>query len=55
MTFHHHDVVGARMTRDRMLALRYSTDDVRKVSTLVDLHLRFHTYKMGWTDSAVRR
>ena len=55
VTFHHHDVVGARMTRDRMLALRYSTDDVRKVSTLVDLHLRFHTYKMGWTDSAVRR
>lgn len=55
VTFHHHDVVGARMTRERMQALRYSTDDVRRVSTLVDLHLRFHTYKMGWTDSAVRR
>lgn len=55
VTFHHHDVVGARMTRDRMTALRYSTDDVQQVSLLVDLHLRFHTYKMGWTDSAVRR
>jgi poly(A) polymerase len=43
------------MTRDRMQALRYSNDDVRDVSELVDLHLRFHTYKMGWTDSAVRR
>ena len=55
VTFHHHDVVGARMTRDRMGALRYSNDDVAAVSELVDLHLRFHTYKMGWTDSAVRR
>jgi poly(A) polymerase len=55
VTFHHHDVVGARMTRDRMLALRYSNDDVKAVTSLVDLHLRFHTYKMGWTDSAVRR
>jgi poly(A) polymerase len=55
VTFHHHDVVGARMTRDRMQALRYSNDDVHDVSELVDLHLRFHTYKMGWTDSAVRR
>jgi len=55
VTFHHHDVVGARMTRDRMQALRYSVDDTRRVTALVDLHLRFHTYKMGWTDSAVRR
>ena len=38
-----------------MQALRYSAEDVRRVSSLVDLHLRFHTYKMGWTDSAVRR
>jgi poly(A) polymerase len=43
------------MTRDRMQALRYSTEDVEAVTTLVELHLRFHTYKMGWTDSAVRR
>jgi poly(A) polymerase len=55
VSFHHHEVVGARMTRDRMKALKYSTDDVEAVSRLVFLHLRFHTYKMGWTDSAVRR
>lgn len=55
VTFHHHDVVGARMTRERLTALRYSTEDVEKISRLVELHLRFHTYRMGWTDSAVRR
>jgi poly(A) polymerase len=55
VAFHHHEVVGARMTRDRMQALRYSTADVESVTRLVELHLRFHTYQMGWTDSAVRR
>jgi poly(A) polymerase len=55
VSFHHHEVVGARMTRERMQALRYSTDDIEAVSRLVELHLRFHTFKMGWTDSAVRR
>ena len=55
VSFHHHEVVGARMTRDRMRELRYSADDVAAVSQLVFLHLRFHTYQMGWTDSAVRR
>lgn len=55
VTFHHHEVVGARMARDRMQALKYSNDDVAKVKQLVYLHLRFHTYGMGWTDSAVRR
>jgi poly(A) polymerase len=55
VSFHHHEVVGARMTRDRMQALRYPTDEVEAVTQLVELHLRFHTYKMGWTDSAVRR
>jgi poly(A) polymerase len=55
VSFHHHEVVGARMARDRMKALKYSSDDVEAVSRLVFLHLRFHTYKMGWTDSAVRR
>ncbi len=55
VTFHHHDAVGARMTRKRMEALRYSHDDIARVSELVALHLRFHTYQMGWTDSAVRR
>jgi len=55
VSFHHHDVVGARMTRERMKALRYPSDEIEQVSRLVELHLRFHTYKMGWTDSAVRR
>jgi poly(A) polymerase len=55
VSFHHHEVVGARMARDRMRALHYSNDDIDAVSRLVELHLRFHTYKMGWTDSAVRR
>ncbi|MGH9303030.1 MAG: CCA tRNA nucleotidyltransferase [Acidimicrobiales bacterium] len=55
VTFHHHDVVGARMTRERMKVLRYPTHEIDDVSRLVDLHLRFHTYKLGWTDSAVRR
>jgi poly(A) polymerase len=55
VAFHHHDVVGARMTRERMQALRYPNDDVDAVARLVELHLRFHTYRMGWTDSAVRR
>lgn len=54
-TFHFHDVVGARMTRKRMTALRYSNDDIQAVTRLVELHLRFHTFRLGWTDSAVRR
>jgi poly(A) polymerase len=54
-TFHHHDAVGARIARRRMEALRYPTADIAAVSELVALHLRFHTYKMGWSDSAVRR
>jgi poly(A) polymerase len=54
-TFHHHDAVGARMTRKRMEALRYSNDDTAAVTELVALHLRFHTYRLGWSDSAVRR
>jgi poly(A) polymerase len=57
VSFHHHEVVGARMTRDRMRALHYSNDDVDAVSRLVELHLRFHGYgeSVDWTDSAVRR
>lgn len=55
VTFHHHEVVGARMARDRMQALKYSTDDVEAVRKLVYLHLRFHGYGDGWTDAAVRR
>jgi poly(A) polymerase len=53
--FHHHDVVGAKLARRRMTELRYSTELIDDVAQLVTLHLRFHTYKMGWTDSAVRR
>ncbi|HUY06156.1 MAG TPA: CCA tRNA nucleotidyltransferase [Acidimicrobiales bacterium] len=55
VSFHHHEVVGARMARKRMSVLRYSTDDIDEVVRLVELHLRFHTYRMGWTDSALRR
>jgi len=55
VTFHHHEVVGARMTRDRLNALRYAHEDVQVVTKLVELHLRFHTYRLGWTDRAVRR
>jgi poly(A) polymerase len=43
------------MTKKRMTELRYSNDDIRDVTALVALHLRFHTYSMGWSDSAVRR
>jgi poly(A) polymerase len=55
VSFHHHEVVGARMTEERMRALRYPTDLVEAVTKLVYLHLRIHTYAMGWTDAAVRR
>jgi len=55
VTFHHHEVVGARMTRERLKALKYSTEDIEAITALVELHLRFHTYSMGWTDAAVRR
>jgi len=53
--FHHHEVVGARMAEARLRALRYSNDVVRDVTDLVALHLRFHSYKEGWTDAALRR
>jgi poly(A) polymerase len=56
VTFHHHDMVGAKLTRKRMQALRFSGDDTGAVAKLVELHLRFHGYGSGqWTDSAVRR
>ncbi len=56
VTFHHHDVVGAKLTRKRMQALRFSKDETEAVAQLVELHLRFHGYGSGeWTDSAVRR
>ncbi|WP_310777507.1 CCA tRNA nucleotidyltransferase [Mycobacterium sp. Z3061] len=56
VSFHHHEVVGAKMVRKRMRALKYSKHMVDDVSQLVYLHLRFHGYGEGkWTDSAVRR
>ena len=55
VSFHHHEVVGARLARRRLRALRYPKDIVDDVSRLVFLHLRSHTLDMGWTDSAVRR
>jgi poly(A) polymerase len=56
VTFHHHEVVGARMARKRLKALRYSNEIVDDVSQLVFLHLRFYGYRTSdWTDSAVRR
>jgi poly(A) polymerase len=55
VSFHHHEVVGARMTEERMRALKYPNDVVEDVTKLVYLHLRIHTYAMGWSDKAVRR
>lgn len=56
VTFHHHDVVGARMARKRLQALRFDTATTDAVATLIELHLRFFGYAEGaWTDAAVRR
>jgi poly(A) polymerase len=56
VSFHHHEVVGAKMTVKRMQALRFSAELTERVSELVRLHLRFHGFgEGGWTDSAVRR
>jgi poly(A) polymerase len=56
VSFHHHEVVGARLTKQRMKALRFSKDVIADVVELVALHLRFYGYGRGeWTDSAVRR
>jgi poly(A) polymerase len=61
VAFHHHDVVGAKLARKRLAALRFSGDEIKAVSDLISLHLRFHGYAGGresgaaWTDSAVRR
>src|SRR5690606_29100251 len=56
VSFHHHDVVGSRMARKRLQALRFDGDTTDAVATLIELHLRFFGYAEGaWTDSAVRR
>lgn len=56
VSFHHHEVVGAKIARKRLAAMRYSNDIIDSVTKLIELHLRFHGYGDGqWTDSAVRR
>ena len=55
VSFHHHEVVGARMTKERMRELRYPKKTIDDVARLVFLHMRPHTYGLGWTDAAVRR
>jgi poly(A) polymerase len=55
VSFHHHEVVGAEMAEHRLRALRYPSKIVEEVRQLVYLHMRFHTYRMGWSDRAVRR
>ena len=56
VSFHHHDVVGAKLTAKRLKALRFDKETIKQVARLVELHLRFHGYRDGqWTDSAVRR
>src|SRR6476661_7261282 len=56
VSFHHHEVVGAKMAAKRLKAMRFDKDTIKAVSRLVELHLRFHGYGEGqWTDSAVRR
>ncbi|MDO4103761.1 CCA tRNA nucleotidyltransferase [Clavibacter michiganensis] len=56
VTFHHHDVVGSKMAKRRLRALRFDNDTIASVARLIELHLRFFGYtEGGWTDSAVRR
>jgi poly(A) polymerase len=55
VSFHHHEVVGARMAEERLRELRYPNAVVEDVRRLVELHLRFHGFGEGWTDAAVRR
>lgn len=56
VSFHHHEVVGAKIARKRLAAMRYSNEIIDSVTKLIELHLRFHGYGDGqWTDSAVRR
>jgi poly(A) polymerase len=53
--FHHHEIEGARMAEHRLRALRYPNEVIRDVAKLIEMHLRFHTFRMGWSDSALRR
>lgn len=55
VSFHHHEVVGAKMAAERLRALRYPNEFIDEVVHLVAMHLRFHGFGRGWSDSAVRR
>lgn len=56
VSFHHHDIVGAKLARKRLTALRFPSDQIKAICLLIELHLRFHGYgDQAWTDSAVRR
>lgn len=55
VSFHHHEVVGADIAESRLKELRYPSRMIEEVRELVYLHLRFHTYRLGWTDKAIRR
>jgi poly(A) polymerase len=55
VSFHHHEIVGAKMARNRLRELRFPNHVVDDVVEMIRLHHRFHTYRLGWTDSAVRR
>jgi len=55
VSFHHHEVVGAKIARKRLRELRFPNEFTDEVCELIELHLRFHTFRMGWSDSAVRR
>lgn len=55
VSFHHHEVVGAKMAEERLRELRFPNEIVDQVRQVIFLHHRFHTYRLGWNDSAVRR
>lgn len=56
VSFRHHDVVGSKLVKQRMRALRFDKETIKAVARLVELHMRFYGYgEAGWTDSAVRR
>ncbi len=55
VSFHHHEVAGAQMAERRLRELRFPKDTIDRVVQLIEMHLRFHTFRMGWSDSAVRR
>jgi poly(A) polymerase len=55
VSFHHHEVEGSKMARERLRALKFPNEVVDSVERIIFLHHRFHTYALGWSDSAVRR